>query len=451
MRLSLNARGSGTVGEMTTLITRAFAAVEEQAPITGSGDATQAIILLIDEADALAQSREADQMHHEDRAGVNALIRGIDTISTQRRPVIMVLCTNRLDALDPAIRRRAFGEFAFTRPGATMRVTLLAQVFHGIGFDEQQIAELAQLTGKNGRSYPFTYSRHHHAARINRAAGCLRPEAGDLRGCRRRARAGTADTAIHRGSVVSNKVDLHEILTKHQTAMLANLDLGRTAFGNAEMKGDATESQWLRVIDDFLPGRYQCTAAKVIDCRGDTSDFIDVVIHDRHYCPLLFELGGQKYIPAESVYAAFEVTQELTKGDIEYAAEKGASVRRLRRTNIAFRHAGGIQEPRPLFPILTGILTTQSGWSPPFGDAFHDAIRNTAGEQTRLDMGCALRHGTFDIDWTGGVDAAITFSESEASLMFFLLRLFGRLQALGTVPAIDLAAYGQSLEAAATR
>jgi hypothetical protein len=30
--------------------------------------------------------------------------------------------------------------------------------------------------------------------------------------------------------------------------------------------------------------------------------------------------------------------------------------------------------------------------------------------------------------------------------MFFLLRLFGRLQALGTVPAIDLGAYGQSLE-----
>lgn len=158
MRLSLNARGSGTVGETTTLITRAFSAVEEQAPIVDSGDATQATILLIDEADALAQSREADQMHHEDRAGVNALIRGIDTISTQRRPVITVLCTNRLDALDPAIRRRAFGEFAFTRPGATMRAALLTQIFHGVGFDEQQIADLTQLTGENGRGYGFTYS-----------------------------------------------------------------------------------------------------------------------------------------------------------------------------------------------------------------------------------------------------------------------------------------------------
>lgn len=158
MRLSLNARGSGTVGEMTTLITRAFSAVEEQAPAIGSGDATQAIILLIDEADALAQSRDTSQMHHEDRAGVNALIRGIDSISTQRRPVITVLCTNRLDALDPAIRRRAFGEFAFARPGSPMRARLLSQIFDGVGFDQRQIAELARLTGENGRGYGFTYS-----------------------------------------------------------------------------------------------------------------------------------------------------------------------------------------------------------------------------------------------------------------------------------------------------
>jgi hypothetical protein len=250
---------------------------------------------------------------------------------------------------------------------------------------------------------------------------------------------------------MSDKVDLHEVLTKHQAAMLAHLDLARSAFGNAEMKGDATESQWLRVIDDFLPGRYQCTAAKVIDCHGGTSDFIDVVIHDRHYCPLLFELGGQKYIPAESVYAVFEVKQELTKSDIEYAAKKGASVRRLNRTNSAFQHAGGIQQPRPLFPILTGILTTESSWTPPFGDAFREAIDGTAGFETQLNIGCAPRHGTFDIDWAGDDGPEITFSDPEGALMFFLLRLFGRLQALGTVPAIDLAAYGASLEASSTR
>jgi AAA+ superfamily predicted ATPase len=159
MRLSLNARGSGTVGEMTTLITRAFAAVEDEVPPMGKGDPTSAVVLLIDEADALAQSRENDQMHHEDRAGVNALIRGIDSIATARRPVITILCTNRLDALDPAIRRRAFNEFEFTRPNSVQRARLLSSMFDGAGFTPEQIAELATVTGETAdRKYGFTYS-----------------------------------------------------------------------------------------------------------------------------------------------------------------------------------------------------------------------------------------------------------------------------------------------------
>ena len=68
-----------------------------------------AIVVIIDEADAIAQSREFGQMHHEDRAGVNALIRGIDTVATERRPVLVLLCTNRLSALDPAIRTAGRG------------------------------------------------------------------------------------------------------------------------------------------------------------------------------------------------------------------------------------------------------------------------------------------------------------------------------------------------------
>jgi AAA+ superfamily predicted ATPase len=160
MRLSLNVRGSGTVGEMTTLITRAFAAVEDEAPVMLDGqDPTRAVVLLIDEADAMAQTRETDQMHHEDRAGVNALIRGIDAIATQRRPVITVLCTNRLTALDPAIRRRAFDEFQFTRPNAEQRVALLTALFDGTGMNAADIGKLAKATGENAtRDYGFTYS-----------------------------------------------------------------------------------------------------------------------------------------------------------------------------------------------------------------------------------------------------------------------------------------------------
>ncbi|MDQ3739589.1 MAG: ATP-binding protein [Actinomycetota bacterium] len=159
MRLSLSARGSGTVGEMTSLITHAFAAVEQEAPPMGDGDPSNAIVLLMDEADALAQSREEAQMHHEDRAGVNALIRGIDSIATERRPVITVLSTNRLEALDPAIRRRAFDEIEFTRPTAEQRAAVLAKLFDGCEIAEADITRLAELTGPSGgRDYGFTYS-----------------------------------------------------------------------------------------------------------------------------------------------------------------------------------------------------------------------------------------------------------------------------------------------------
>jgi AAA+ superfamily predicted ATPase len=154
-RLSLRARGSGAVGEMTRLIGTAFDALLREARSAGSGRPT---VLVIDEADALAQSREAAQMHHEDRAGVNALIRGISQIAAERLPVLVIMCTNRADALDPAVRRRAAAEFTFARPDDAQRAAVLSTVFDGVGLTSRQIADLADLTGANGRGYGYTYS-----------------------------------------------------------------------------------------------------------------------------------------------------------------------------------------------------------------------------------------------------------------------------------------------------
>ena len=90
LRLSIMTRGGGIVGEMTKLITAAFKAAESEANSTNSPT-----ILLLDEADALAQSREAVQMHHEDKAGVNALIQGIDRIRLHTKTMLVIFCTNR--------------------------------------------------------------------------------------------------------------------------------------------------------------------------------------------------------------------------------------------------------------------------------------------------------------------------------------------------------------------
>jgi SpoVK/Ycf46/Vps4 family AAA+-type ATPase len=116
--LSLSTRGQGRVGEMTQLLSAAFdhAVAEGTKLKAATGKARGGIVMLIDEADALAQSREAAQMHHEDRAGVNALIRGVDRMASGKLPVAVIMCTNRLASLDPAVKRRAADILVFARP-----------------------------------------------------------------------------------------------------------------------------------------------------------------------------------------------------------------------------------------------------------------------------------------------------------------------------------------------
>ncbi|HTW09944.1 MAG TPA: AAA family ATPase [Acidimicrobiales bacterium] len=159
--LSLSARGKGAVGEMTTLLSDAFAQVHASASSArdSNGKVTRGVILLIDEADALAQSRELAQMHHEDRAGVNALVRGIDELRDNRLPVLTVMCTNRLDALDPAVIRRAAAVLPFTRPNDEQRHQLLESLLDGLSINGAEVDKLVALTGANAdRPYGCTYS-----------------------------------------------------------------------------------------------------------------------------------------------------------------------------------------------------------------------------------------------------------------------------------------------------
>lgn len=160
--LSLSARGQGRVGEMTQLVSAAFDYTAEEAKklkASSDGHSRGAVILLVDEADALAQSRENAQMHHEDRAGVNAFIRGIDRIANARLPAAVIMCTNRLNALDPAVRRRAAEVLTFSRPTDEQR----RHVFHlrlaPLGLSSTHIDALVSATAaRSGSDSGFTFS-----------------------------------------------------------------------------------------------------------------------------------------------------------------------------------------------------------------------------------------------------------------------------------------------------
>lgn len=158
--LSLSTRGQGRVGEMTQLLSAAFDyTIAEATKLKGQSRARGAVILLVDEADALAQSRESAQMHHEDRAGVNAFIRGVNRIASGHLPAAVIMCTNRLGALDPAVKRRAADILIFDRPDEQQRHFLLSRTLGEVGFSNLQINALVAATGaQKGRDYGLTFS-----------------------------------------------------------------------------------------------------------------------------------------------------------------------------------------------------------------------------------------------------------------------------------------------------
>lgn len=149
-------RGGGHVGELTKNIARAFAEAErcherEQIPV----------LILIDEADALAQARGSGQAHHEDDAGVNTLIQRIDRLA--ERPMAVIFATNFSQALDSAILRRAVATYHFSRPNMAQRAELFRHVLGGM-FTEDEIVQMAratsakQLPGLGSVEHSYTYS-----------------------------------------------------------------------------------------------------------------------------------------------------------------------------------------------------------------------------------------------------------------------------------------------------
>lgn len=157
--LSLSARGQGRVGEMTQLISAAFDfTVKEASTLKTKSEAEGAVILLVDEADALAQSREGAEMHHESISGVNAFIRGIDRLANSGLPAAVIMCTNRYEALDPAVRRRAAEILLFGRPDDAARRNLLKPRLAELGFMPPAIEAMVQATGPRDGRPGFTYS-----------------------------------------------------------------------------------------------------------------------------------------------------------------------------------------------------------------------------------------------------------------------------------------------------
>ena len=242
-----------------------------------------------------------------------------------------------------------------------------------------------------------------------------------------------------------NWIDLNTLFHSTQQRMVAELTGIRGAVDHGGTLGDETELAWREFLARVLPTRYRVGDGFVVDADGWRSDQTDVIVFDRQYSPPLFMAGNVQYIPAEAVYAVFEVKQRIDQKNLRLACLKAASVRALGRTSAAIPSADGTLGPKLPHRILGGILALSNSYAGGFGSALGHMMGRVP-EAQRLDLGCALNHGSFTVSYGETIVESVVESPADTSLVTFLFQLLAGLQAIGTVPAIDYSAYVRALE-----
>ena len=267
----------------------------------------------------------------------------------------------------------------------------------------------------------------------------------------------------------NKKIDIKSLFNGLQNQMIATLSTNRDFITHPGSKGDSLENAWIEWLQKYLPNRYSVDKAIVIDHKGNTSHQIDIVIYDNWFTPFIFSQNGFHYIPAEGVYAVFEVKPDISDStggqpNIEYAAEKIESVRKLLRTSTDMINSGRKLPPRPLTKIIGGILSSSNSYTHKNNETIVEHIKKQTSLKS-IDLGCIADYGSFFVDYEPAKEInengqqkyleyynqrtfkKVKFSKSENSLVTFFIQLTRYLQqAIGTVPAINLQAYMDGIQ-----
>lgn len=204
--------------------------------------------------------------------------------------------------------------------------------------------------------------------------------------------------------------------------------------------GDNSEGGWKQFLEKILPKKYAVDSGFVIDCEGNISEQIDIIIYDNLYSPYIMSSGsGVKYIPVEAVYAIVEIKPIITKAYLKYANAKVESVKRLKRTVRGVTVAGK-RTPKPKLTNILGILLAKET------NIKKDVtIKKYLEEYTNINLLCALDKYTIFCDRNSSSLKVEKIDEEEALLgVYFYLN--NELYELGTVAGIDIREYANSLE-----
>lgn len=240
-----------------------------------------------------------------------------------------------------------------------------------------------------------------------------------------------------RHSKLNGTAFLKERLISVEQQFVNELKEQQRAITHDPTLGDATEDSWIALLKRYLPARYCVNKAFAIDHLGQTTEQLDCLIYDAHFTPALFGKDKHLYVPAEAVYATFEIKPIVSAQHLQYAAQKAASLRSLVRTSAPLPWMRGINEPKEPFPIMAGLLAMEASWKDGLGKTFLTNFNKWTGEQ-ELDLVLTSSSGFCD---RFNVSQTLEIANREGALIRGLFRLLNALRAKASVVAIDWEAY----------
>ncbi len=200
--------------------------------------------------------------------------------------------------------------------------------------------------------------------------------------------------------------------------------------------GDATEDAWIKLLRDYLPTRYKVAKAFAVDHLGNTTQQLDCLIFDAHFTPALFGKENHLYVPAEAVYASFEIKQIVNAAHLKAAGKKIESLRVLQRTSAPLPYAKQMNPPKEPFRIIGGLLGMEAEWKDGLGKSFLTQLQSLKREKS-LDFVLTAGNGyceSFDC-----TDPRVI--SGSGALIRGLFQLLHHLRARASVVAIDWQKY----------
>jgi hypothetical protein len=226
-------------------------------------------------------------------------------------------------------------------------------------------------------------------------------------------------------------MNIREVFKSVEGRLKTDLDEARSSVSHASSKGTANEKAAKIFFRSRLPRNLDISSGFLIDCDGNVSKQLDIIIHDAAKTPILFESAEVRVIPVECAYAVIEVKTDLTLAALDLCIKNMRSVKSMIKK--AFYDEGVIVRPTMAYgkkykdwPLMYFVFAFDS--SPLTSIAKRLITSNASSDiDKRIDCIYTLQHGLLANKGEDGISALpspkskLISVKSDALLLFYAL------------------------------